>query len=101
MPEVWVCETGDYEQRGVWSVAVSVAAGVADIKATHCDPYIVRWEEPTEDHGGDWTLTGHFEAVPGKSTKHTAHYEFTRYEVIGTDPKADAYPTEVTPVFRD
>lgn len=77
---VWVAEAGDYEQRTVWCVGESPEATVAAIKAIFPAPYVVRWDEPLIGEE-DWSIAGHFEVVRGKSTKHTAHWTLTRFEL--------------------
>ena len=76
MSSVWVIETGDYEQRGVFGVAVSPEAAAACVKDCFTAPYIVRWDEPTEAG-----ITGHFRSVPNYSISHTARFDFTEHEV--------------------
>lgn len=77
---VWVCETGDYEQRYVEGVYASPEDAAACIKAEHLPPYRVTWDDM--EVGGDLaSLVGHFEAVVGKSTQHTAQYDLTRMPV--------------------
>lgn len=81
---VWLIESGEYEQRGVFGVAESLEAAIAHVKTEFGPPYIVRWEQPKKSDYPEFpmiTLTGHFEAVPGYSTEHTADYDITECTV--------------------
>lgn len=44
---VWVCETGEYEQRYVVGVWRTLDDGLAGIKEMHASPYIVAWHDPS------------------------------------------------------
>ncbi len=78
--EVWVVETGEYEQRHVWLVAESPEAAAAEIKRQYGSPYVVEWDELKAD-GDHYALTGRFSAVPGYSTEHRGRFDMTRYPV--------------------
>ena len=78
--DVWVIETGDYSERGVFGVASSLEAAVHYVKARYQGPYIVAWEEKT-DSQGELYLEGRFEFVSHHSTEHKARYDFVRYAV--------------------
>lgn len=82
METVYVIETGEYEQRYIFGVADSIAAAVQHIKATYRAPYVVQWDEPSSDSADFTFLVGHFDAVVGKSTKHTASFEITAESLI-------------------
>ena len=90
---VYVVETGEYEQRYVFGVYVSLAAAVLSIKETYGAPYVVRWHdvEPGEDYS---TLTGDFEAVQHHSTRHQAHFDITEMPLNGEPYRAAAAPEE-------
>lgn len=79
---VWIVETGEYEQRGIWGVYASVEAGVAAIKEDYGPPYIVEWADP-DSSAKHLSLVGTFQHVAGYSTAHTASFDFSEYEVIG------------------
>ena len=79
--EVWVVESGDYENRGIVLVADSLESAVGAVKTLYEFPYIVRWEDVGEDEVEGGVLVGHFDAVLHYSTKHTAEYEVSRYDV--------------------
>lgn len=82
MTTVWVSETGDYEQRGVWGVHSSVAAGLEDLRRAFKAPYRVTWESPVSGYAeGAVEVTGFFDAVPGYSIRHSATWTFTPYVV--------------------
>ncbi len=84
---VYVVETGDYEQRGVFLVATSIDAAVQSIKAAYAAPFRVTWDSPTvPDTMGCARLCGHFADVPGYSIAHEAIYDMTPYEVTGCSP---------------
>ena len=88
---VYIVETGDYEQRDIMFVAASPEAAKCEIHATYSSSYIVDWDElkPNPLMGDDcWLLAGRFDEVLGYSTRHTAKYEITPYEVIGNGDKA-------------
>lgn len=55
------------------------------IKEPYGPPYIVQWQEPQQREGWWWSLTGHFQAVPGYSTAHTATWDLYPYTVDGED----------------
>jgi len=71
MMEVWLAESGEYEDRGVDGIYVSLDVAIACIKASYGPPYIVQWDEPTTDTDRETTLRGHFKAVRGYSVEHT------------------------------
>ena len=77
MTELWQVETGDYEERYTMFVADTPELAEKRIHATYPAPYKVRWE-PMKD----MTVVGHFEAVLGKSTKHTAEYDISPIEYV-------------------
>ena len=83
MMNVWIIETGEYEQAYIVGVAATWHAAVESIKGRYGrHPYIVRWDDP-DISDGSVGLVGHFSAVPGYSTMHDASYSITRYEVHG------------------
>ena len=78
---VWIIETGDYDQRYVVAVAVSLTEAVRFIKDKYGLPYIVRWEDVVErvqDSPAAY-MVGHFKEVAGCSTRHIAQYDFTLF----------------------
>lgn len=80
--QVWIVETGDYEQRHVAGIYVSLEAAVDGIKETYKPPYRVAWYEV--EHGEDCsTLTGDFEAVLHYSIEHTAYFDIRPMELQG------------------
>jgi hypothetical protein len=76
---VWLVETGEYQDRMVWVVAASLPAAVKAVKEGYGPPYVVRWEEKLDQDNP--CLVGHFEAVLGKSSCHTAVYDFIEWDV--------------------
>lgn len=82
--KVWIVETGDYEQRGVWGVYSSPDVATERIKATYAPPYIVRWED-VRIEVDSFELVGHFDAVAGKSTRHTGVFDGRLFELDGSD----------------
>lgn len=76
--DVWVIESGEYEQRGVNGVAASVETAAKFIRAGYGEPYVVKWDAPIQC-GDEWELHGHFSAVLGYSSDHEAIYTFTKY----------------------
>ncbi len=88
MMEVWVIESGEYEQRSIDGVAVSVAAAVEFLKQTYGPPYIVTWDEPVQEQIYlpnliIFKITGHFEHVMNYSCRHDCDFEIQRYELAG------------------
>lgn len=83
MKQVWVVESGDYEQRGIDVVAESLDAAVAAVKSMYAEPYKVEWSDVAESGWGTFSIRAHFEAVPGKSTEHEAIFSFTPFDVKG------------------
>jgi hypothetical protein len=89
--KVWIIETGDYEQRYVFGIATSPEKAAAYIRSTYDEPYVIEWESlahtPWGDNGGEpydeYELVGHFSAVQGYSTEHTAKYTIHPCELIG------------------
>lgn len=75
--KVWVCESGDYEQRGIDGVWDSLEHGIAGVKADYGAPYVVEWVTKKE------TLVGHFARVNGYSIEHICSFYFTEMEVRG------------------
>lgn len=76
--DVWVMEDGDYEDRTIYGVFSSPATAQEYLERTFD---IVEWE-PVRDLGDErLMITGHFESTRGFSTKHTAHFELTRYTI--------------------
>jgi len=74
--DVWVIETGEYEDRYVHGVAASLEAAVRGIEGEYASPYVVRWEPLRRgDDGNGAELVGHSEAVAGYSTRHTAVFD--------------------------
>lgn len=71
---VWVIHTGDYEQRDVFGIAVSLDAAVKHVKSRYGNPYVVDWTEP-EGGDGFYILRGNFSHVQGYSTQHVGEYE--------------------------
>jgi hypothetical protein len=78
---VWVVETGEWADRMIWGVASSVEAAAHLVRSSYPPPYIVRWEEPKQDEDGEWSMTGHFDAVPGYAAEGAGSYDFTPYQV--------------------
>ena len=74
--EVWVVETGEYESSYIVGICDRYESAIAEIKSHFHEPYVVRWEEMTGE------LVGHFEAVSGYSTKHTASFNITAYPIL-------------------
>ena len=81
MKKIWVVEEGDYEQRYVMLVGSSPEAALSAIKNTYDENYIVEWSGLNEGTVGQYQVVGKFEWVPGKSTKHTAFYDLTEYDL--------------------
>jgi hypothetical protein len=77
--EVWSAEACDYDSF-IYAIYRTPEDALAAHLATYGPPYVVRWEDVVKDEDG-WTITGHFEWVPGYSTKHTATTEFKRWPV--------------------
>ncbi len=101
--EVWVIESGEYEQRGVNGVAVSVAAAVEWLKALYPPPYVVTWGEPAQDEYYlpkfvIFRITGHFEAVQGYSVKHSRSAR-KRLEVCVSMASPSVVPSEILFLF--
>ena len=82
MSDVWVIESGEYEQRFVNAVASSPEAALEYLRNLYSHPYVVTWEPLVKD-GEDYSITGHFEAETGFSIKHTCVYSLTKYELDG------------------
>lgn len=82
--KVWIIESGDYEQRHVEGVAVSVATAVEFLKMAYGPPYLVAWEEVRQTDPYVFELTGHFEAVQHYSIKHDCTFEIEEYELQGS-----------------
>lgn len=80
MKQVWVVESGEYEQRSIFLIARSLEAAVTAIKRVYGPPYVVAWDEVRRD-GGLWVLAGDFEAVLGSSIQHRAEYDITLWDV--------------------
>jgi hypothetical protein len=73
---VIIVESGEYEEHCVLAVASTREAAIGAVKEIFkSPPYIVEWIETRDG------LTGHFEYVQHCSTKHTARFDFTEYEV--------------------
>lgn len=85
--EIFVCESGEYEQRSIDFVCATIESGIARLKEIYKDPYVVKWGEPVKDSYWEangitqYTIIGDFEAVLGKSIKHRAEFSFTQYQV--------------------
>ena len=77
--EVWVVESGEYEQRGIELVDISPEACEVAIKSRYGEPYKVRWEPLRRIGDGEQELVGYFEAVQHFSTTHTNYFTMTRY----------------------
>ena len=78
---VWLIESGEYEQRGVWGVADSVVSAVEFIKQKFPPPHQVSWDEPVQLDDDTWRLTGAFGAVQYYSIEHENTFDITKYEV--------------------
>lgn len=83
-PDVWIVESGDYEQRCVNHVASSIESAAAMVKLPYVAPYIVTWDAPRKDDDDTHTLIGHFTAVDGYCGKGQAEWTFTRYKIDAT-----------------
>lgn len=98
--QVWIVETGEYSQRGIAGVYSTPEKAEQGIKDVYSEPYKVAWE-PIKDTSWTYpidgrterveqfTLVGHFEAVPGYSAKHRNEFDITAHEL---DPVAAARP---------
>ena len=75
--EVWVVESGEYEQRGIDGIFSSKTKAIEGIKAHYQSPYIVAWE--TAGTG----LLGHFKEVPNYSTEHSCQFDIERWILNG------------------
>lgn len=84
--DVWVIETGEYEQRFVWAVASSPEKATELVKQAYGKPYKVQWKELQKDDENCYTLEGKFSSVNGYSTSHTDYWEFSRYPVDSERP---------------
>lgn len=82
MSEVWISYYIDYpDQRGDDGWWATERDAVEGIKQRYAPPYIVEWKEK-RDKQGLLILSGYFEAVQGKSTKHDAHWEIRREPIV-------------------
>ena len=79
--EVWIVESGEYEQRGIVLVAASREAAFEAVKALYGPPYRVKWSIAPEDKYDAEALIGEFEQVTGYSVGHTARFDATPYDV--------------------
>lgn len=80
MKQIWIVESGEYEQQHIDLVADSPEAAELAIKNRYSDPYIVEWSSLTEDDWG-FHITGNFESVPWHSTRHKATFDISAYDV--------------------
>lgn len=82
---VWTREIVGYEgDRYLAGVSATLDAAVAAEKERFGPPYEVRWEEPVEvpdDRPAACLLVGHFDEVPGYSTRHDSETILTPWEV--------------------
>jgi len=81
LQEVWVIETGEYEQRGIFGIAISVEAAIKHIKEVYGPPYRVRWGELIKHDSDCYEIGGRFADVPDYACSHTEGFEITRYEL--------------------
>lgn len=79
---VWMIHGDDC----IVAVADSLDSAVAHLKSKFKPPYKVSWDELKIDQWGA-DLTGHFEMVPGWSTRHDYTYGFEEREVVSADPQ--------------
>lgn len=79
--DVYVMESGEYEQRHVCGVFSSIDAARRDLERTYAPPYRVTWREESTEDGGRHAFIGEFEGVMGLSTPHTGTYDLTRTTV--------------------
>lgn len=85
MAEVWIVESGDYEQRGIDLVTDSPESAIKAIKARFPSPYIVAWDEPTEyTSKGETTISlqGVFGAVLHYSVSCVVVFDITKWQVV-------------------
>lgn len=80
MKQVFVIESGDYEQRSVDGVVTSPEAGLRYLQALHPHPFKVTWEGPKPDKE-DFVIVGRFEQVQHFSTAHVCVYRLTPYQL--------------------
>jgi hypothetical protein len=73
--KVWVVDEGEYENNYIVGIYLTKQSAIEHIKEMYSVPYRVEWGWDGEQ------LVGYFEAVPNYSTKHTAYYNFTEWEV--------------------
>lgn len=84
--EVWIIETGEYEDRLTVGVASSLEMAVALIKNGYRFPSRVEWGVLTNDGNAErWSLAGNFQQVVGYHAGGISSYEFIRYEVDKLD----------------
>ena len=81
---VYVVEEGHWSDRCVVLIATSVVVALRALKAMFPAPYRVHWDEPKTDKNGDVMLVGHFEAVGGLSTEHSAIYNITPTKLVSS-----------------
>jgi hypothetical protein len=79
--DVWVIESGDYEQRSVNGVADSVESAVAYVRTTYAPPYIVAWEAVVIQDDESAYRKGKFARVLNYSIECEAIYTFSRYDL--------------------
>ena len=72
---VWMVQTGEYEDRHVVGLYISKDVAVASVKDRYKPPYKVTWREAQD------CLIGTFENVSGYSIAHTAAYDITEEPV--------------------
>lgn len=79
--DVWVIESGEYEQRSVYGVAESIAAAAAFVRKFYVsETRPIRWDEPVRTYDDDsYSMTGHVDGIG------PIEHDFTRYDLQTTD----------------
>lgn len=82
MAFVWLVDHGDHGDLGVISMHNSAEMASLWIEGRFAEPFRVQWEPLDLSPAGDEAvLVGHFEAVPGYATTHSACFMMQRWPV--------------------
>ena len=85
--QVWLIQSGTYEDRYVVGIASSLDAGVRVVKERYgAAPQVVTWRDPYRYSDDNWSLAGEFDIGLTSCWRRKTTFHFQRYDVDDLEP---------------
>jgi len=79
---IWVVESGEYTNRGVDFLAVSIETALAHMRKTYQAPYVVSWEELEQEDENHWSVSIRWTAAQDYSVNYWKYFDLTCHKVV-------------------